>query len=250
MNWLDEVRWNADGLVPAVAQETTSARVLTLAWMNRDALSATHASGLAHYWSRSRARLWQKGESSGHVQRVCEIRLDCDRDAILLVVEQAGGIACHTGHERCFYRRLDSGRWRDVEPVLKDPESIYGRKGAPDGGRPPDAPIVATHTGGTLAVVEATIASRLAGDPKTSYVASLVAGGSDAILKKVGEEATETVLAAKGGDRAAITHEVADLWFHCLVLLAHHGLSHTDVLGELDRRHGTSGLTEKASRGR
>jgi len=249
MNWLDEVRWNADGLVPAVAQGTASARVLTLAWMNREALATTQASGLAHYWSRSRARLWQKGETSGHVQRVREIRLDCDRDAILLIVEQAGGIACHTGRERCFYRRLESGRWRDVEPVLKDPESIYGHAAAPAGAEPTAAPIVSPQAGDTLATLAATIASRLGGDPHASYVASLVAGGNDAILKKVGEEATETMLAAKGGDRAAITHEVADLWFHCLVLLAHHGLSPADVLGELDRRRGTSGLAEKASRG-
>ncbi len=124
--WLDRVRWNTDGLVPAIAQDATSLRVLTLAWMNRDALAATAATHEAHYWSRSRARLWRKGETSGHVQRVHEIRLDCDCDAILLLVGQAGGIACHTGHERCFFFRLDRGAWHDVEPVLKDPKAIYG----------------------------------------------------------------------------------------------------------------------------
>lgn len=125
-DWLDDVRWNADGLVPAIAQDATSRAVLTLAWMNRDALKATADTGEVHYWSRSRGKLWRKGESSGHVQRVREVRLDCDHDAILLLVEQVGGIACHTGRERCFFRRLDGGAWRDVEPVVKDPKAIYG----------------------------------------------------------------------------------------------------------------------------
>ena len=124
--WLDTVIWNADGLVPAIAQEA-SGTVLTLAWMDRQALSRTAETGLAHYWSRSRHRLWQKGESSGHFQRVREIRLDCDNDAILLIVEQEGGIACHTGRHRCFFQRLDNGVWRTVEPIIKDPKVIYGQ---------------------------------------------------------------------------------------------------------------------------
>jgi phosphoribosyl-AMP cyclohydrolase len=124
---LDEVRWNADGLVAAIAQDATTHKVLTLAWMSRDALARTVDTREAHYWSRSRSRLWRKGESSSHVQRVREIRLDCDGDALVLVVEQEGGIACHTGHERCFFRRLgDDGAWHDVEPVIKDPAAIYG----------------------------------------------------------------------------------------------------------------------------
>lgn len=131
MSYLDEIRWNPDGLVPAIAQEATSGRVLTLAWMNREAMAATQASGFVHYWSRSRGKLWKKGESSGHVQEVREIRLDCDRDAVLLIVDQAGGIACHTGHARCFYHRLEDGQWRDAEPVLKDPAAIYPRSSAP-----------------------------------------------------------------------------------------------------------------------
>jgi phosphoribosyl-AMP cyclohydrolase len=124
--WLDDVRWNSDGLVPAVAQDAASHKVLTLAWMNRAALERTAATLEAHYWSRSRGKLWRKGETSGFVQRVREIRLDCDSDAILLLVEQIGGIACHTGHERCFYLKLDDDAWHDVEPVLKDPKAIYG----------------------------------------------------------------------------------------------------------------------------
>jgi phosphoribosyl-AMP cyclohydrolase len=126
MSWLDDVKWSDDGLVPAIAQEAQTGTVLTLAWMNREALASTHATGVAHYWSRSRGRLWQKGERSGHVQRVREIRLDCDNDAVLLVVEQQGGIACHTGRHRCFFQRLEDGAWRLVEPVLKDPKAIYG----------------------------------------------------------------------------------------------------------------------------
>ena len=126
MSFLDAVRWSADGLVPAIAQDAHSGRVLTLAWMNREALERTASTGEAHYWSRSRAKLWRKGEQSGHVQRVREIRLDCDDDAILLVVDQQGGIACHTGRERCFYKRLERGAWREVEPVLRDPKAIYG----------------------------------------------------------------------------------------------------------------------------
>jgi phosphoribosyl-AMP cyclohydrolase len=126
MSWLDSVRWNEQGLVPAIAQDASTARVLTLAWMDREALERTAATNEAHYWSRSRAKLWRKGEASGHVQRVREIRLDCDNDAILLIVEQVGGISCHTGRERCFFQRLENGAWHDVEPVLKDPKAIYG----------------------------------------------------------------------------------------------------------------------------
>jgi len=126
--WLDAVRFDAAGLVPAIAQDAATHRVLTLAWMNRTALERTVATREAHYWSRSRAALWHKGERSGHVQRVREIRLDCDADAILLVVEPAGGVACHTGRERCFYRRLEHGEWQPVEPVLEDPETVYGRQ--------------------------------------------------------------------------------------------------------------------------
>ena len=127
-NWLDEVPWDAQGLVPAITQEFASGRVLTLAWMNREALAETAKSGEAVYWSRSRGRLWRKGEESGHVQRIVEIRLDCDSDAILLRVEQAGGIACHTGRESCFFRKLENGSWVSTDPVLKDPKLIYGEK--------------------------------------------------------------------------------------------------------------------------
>ena len=125
MNWLDEVPWNEHGLIAAVAQDAKTGRVLTVAWMNREALKESVELGEAVYWSRSRKRLWRKGEESGHVQNVRELRLDCDADAVLLMVEQVGGIACHTGRESCFYRKLDNGKWTTTDPVLKDPATIY-----------------------------------------------------------------------------------------------------------------------------
>ena len=126
--WLEEIDWNADGLIPAVAQDAESGDVLMLAWMNRESLARTLEEGVAVYWSRSRRRLWKKGEQSGHLQRVAEIRLDCDGDTLLLKVEQKGGIACHTGRRSCFYQVLRAGRWESVEPVLQSPESIYKEK--------------------------------------------------------------------------------------------------------------------------
>lgn len=126
--WLDEIEWNEQGLVPAIAQDAASGRVLTLAWMNREALAETASSGRAVYWSRSRAKLWRKGEESGHVQKVLELRVDCDADAVLLKVEQVGGIACHTGRESCYFRKLDNGRWVTTDPVKKDPSLIYGKR--------------------------------------------------------------------------------------------------------------------------
>lgn len=125
MNWLDEINWNEHGLVPAIAQEAGSGRVLMMAWMNRQALELTAAGGKAVYWSRSRQRLWRKGEESGNEQIVRELRTDCDCDVVLLEVEQKGGIACHTGRHSCFFQRLEDGAWNTVEPQLKDPGTIY-----------------------------------------------------------------------------------------------------------------------------
>jgi len=124
-SWLDEICFNADGLIPAIAQDAASGRVLMLAWMNREALKLTVEKKQAVYWSRSRQKLWHKGEESGHIQQVKEIRFDCDEDVILLKVEQKGGIACHTGRESCFYRQLQGDQWVEVDEVIKDPKDIY-----------------------------------------------------------------------------------------------------------------------------
>lgn len=127
MSWLDEIKWDLNGMVPVVTQAHDSGRLLTLAWMNRDALAATVAENRAVYWSRSRQALWRKGEQSGHVQRLVELRVDCDADAVLLLVEQIDGIACHTGRASCFYRVYRDGAWQETDPVLKDPLDIYGQ---------------------------------------------------------------------------------------------------------------------------
>ncbi len=123
--WLNEVRWTDDGLVPVISQSAETGRVIMFAWMNRESLKLTVENGYAVYWSRSRQRLWRKGEESGHQQKIIDIQLDCDEDVILLKVEQVGGIACHTGRESCFYRSLVDSEWQEKEPVLKDPKSIY-----------------------------------------------------------------------------------------------------------------------------
>jgi phosphoribosyl-AMP cyclohydrolase len=126
--WLDEIKWTADGLVPVIAQEEGSGRVLMFAWMNRESLALTVREGRAVYWSRSRGKLWRKGEESGNVQQVKEMRLDCDNDVILLAIEQLGGIACHTGRHSCFYKVFGDGQWQSVDPVLQDPQHIYSKR--------------------------------------------------------------------------------------------------------------------------
>jgi phosphoribosyl-AMP cyclohydrolase len=123
--WLNEIKWTEDGLVPAIAQEAGTGKVLMLAWMNRESLALTVQEGKAVYWSRSRQKLWRKGEESGHEQFLHDIRLDCDNDVVLLIVEQKGGIACHTGRHNCFFKQLQGDQWVEVEPVLKEPDSIY-----------------------------------------------------------------------------------------------------------------------------
>lgn len=127
-DWLNSIRWTPDGLVPAIAQDADTGDILMMAWMNPESLRLTAEEGHAVYWSRSRGKLWRKGETSGHQQVVRELRLDCDNDVVLLKVDQKGGIACHTGRRSCFYRSLEDGRWVEKDPVLKDPNSIYGSK--------------------------------------------------------------------------------------------------------------------------
>jgi phosphoribosyl-ATP pyrophosphohydrolase/phosphoribosyl-AMP cyclohydrolase len=249
--WIDQVRFDGQGLVTAVAQDHLSHRILMVAHMNREALEATLATGEAVYFSRSRQRLWRKGESSGHVQRVHEIRLDCDGDVVLMQVTQGGGIACHTGRVSCFYLQWQNGSWQAVDPVIKDPKEIYA---APlSEGQAAVSPASAAGASsrqpqtvlGRLADV---IAQRRGADPEKSYVARLLQRAPDAVLKKIGEEATETVMACKDGLPDRIVSETADLWFHCLVMLEQHGLRPEAVLAELMRREGLSGLDEKAAR--
>lgn len=123
--WLDAIKWDGEGLVPVIAQDAVTGEVLMFAWMNREALAETARRGEAVYWSRSRGRLWRKGEESGHTQKVLEMRMDCDNDVMLLKIEQAGGIACHTGRRSCFFQKIEGGRWVAVDPVIKDPKDIY-----------------------------------------------------------------------------------------------------------------------------
>ncbi len=127
-NWLNKINWSNEGLVPAIAQDSATGRVLMVAWMNREALELSAKTGVAVYWSRSRKKLWKKGEESGHTQSIVEMRLDCDEDVILLKVEQKGGIACHTGRESCFFQKLEDGHWVVTDEVIKAPEEIYGSK--------------------------------------------------------------------------------------------------------------------------
>ncbi|MCI0548511.1 MAG: bifunctional phosphoribosyl-AMP cyclohydrolase/phosphoribosyl-ATP diphosphatase HisIE [Candidatus Rokubacteria bacterium] len=205
-----ELQWDAAGLVPAVVQETETGEVLMVAWMDRRALAATRETGLAHFWSRSRQALWRKGETSGHVQHVDALYADCDRDTLLVQVHQ-DGVACHTGARSCFFTRLGVGN------ALPDP----GASG----------PAV-------LEVVERVLQARKVEPPVGSYVARLYAEGEPRIARKIGEEAVEVItaaLAAESNER--LVSEVADLWFHTMVLLAGRGVPLRRVFAELARRH-------------
>jgi len=205
----ETLRFDPNGLIPAVVQETGTDEVLMVAWMNAEALDRTLATGLTHFWSRSRRTLWQKGETSGHRQHVEAVYADCDRDTLLIRVHQEG-VACHTGSRTCFYTRLDSGGG--------------GTSGAGPG------PTV-------LDTVERVIQARRANPREGSYVSGLLAGGDARIAQKVGEEAAEVVVAALAEGPERLVAEVADLWFHTLVLLGARGLSARHVWAELGRRH-------------
>jgi phosphoribosyl-AMP cyclohydrolase / phosphoribosyl-ATP pyrophosphohydrolase len=210
---LSVVQFNEQGLIPAIVQDATSRQVLMLAYMNREALEKTLDTGLAHYWSRSRARLWQKGETSGHRQHVREIRYDCDADTLLILVEQEG-VACHTGKPSCFFQVLSSSPHQATLPA----------------------------TAAILEHLYEVVLDRKQRAPQESYVASLIARGQDQVLKKVVEEAAEVVLASKNGRAEEIFYEMADLWFHSIVALGWHTLPPQGVFQELQRRLGTSGL--------
>ena len=274
--WLDAITFNQDGLIPAIAQDHASGRILMMAWMNAQALELTAQTQTAVYYSRSRAKLWHKGETSGHTQKVHDIRLDCDADVIVLSVTQVGGIACHTGRASCFYQRLnlsgDTPKWQAVDAVIKDPSDIYGNKVDADNSeniiaQPVDHTMIAGKTKAlinrsVLQQLDQVLIERKQANSDSSYVASLYAKGLNKILEKVGEEVIESIIAAKdlansseqdnkaGYDAARheLIYEVADVWFHTLVGLAWFDIESDAVLNELGRRFGLSGIDEKASR--
>jgi phosphoribosyl-ATP pyrophosphohydrolase/phosphoribosyl-AMP cyclohydrolase len=200
---LDKIRFNEQGLVPAIAQDYLDGTVLMMAWMNQESLEKTLATGETWYWSRSRQELWHKGATSGHIQKVRSLRYDCDSDALLVTIEQVGDIACHTGERSCFHQ-LDE------------------RKLAP----PAD----------TLSEVYRVICDRLANPTESSYTCQLIAGGDNKILKKIGEESAEVVMACKDDQPAEIASEVADLLYHTLVALAYHKVDIRDVYRQLQSR--------------
>jgi len=207
---LDDLSWDAQGLIPAVVQDTESGQVLMVAWMSRDALEATRRSGLTHFWSRSRQALWRKGETSGHAQHVDGIYADCDRDTLLVQVHQ-DGVACHTGARSCFFTRLDEAAGQ---------------------------PAAAGAGPAMLEVLERVIESRKVAPPAGSYVASLFEKGQPQICRKIGEEAAEVMTAALGGEGdGRVVSEVADLWFHTMVLLSARGIPLRRVFQELAARH-------------
>ncbi len=200
---LDKIRYNDQGLVPAIAQDYLDGTVLMMAWMSRESLEKTLQMGETWYWSRSRQELWHKGATSGHIQRVKGIRYDCDSDALLVTVEQLGDIACHTGERSCFHQ-------------------VDQQKVAPPGDM--------------LSEVFAVIRDRRDHPSESSYTSKLLAGGDNKILKKIGEEAAEVVMACKDDDSDAIAGEVADLFYHSLVALAYHGVELRDVYRKLAER--------------
>jgi len=210
-----------DGLVPVIVQDIDTNEVLMLAYMNKEALDLTQKTGYAHYFSRSRNKIWKKGESSGHTQEVKEILVDCDNDTLLLKVKQ-NGVACHTGRKSCFFTNLSSGeitmdKEKEIEYNFVD--KLY-------------------HT----------LLDRKNADPKTSYVSSLYKKGENSILKKVAEEAAEFCFAVKDNDKKEIIYEAADLAFHTLIALALKNIHPEAILEELKRREGISGIEEKKSR--
>jgi phosphoribosyl-AMP cyclohydrolase / phosphoribosyl-ATP pyrophosphohydrolase len=200
---LDKIRYNEQGLVPAIAQDFLDGTVLMMAWMNQESLQKTLATGETWYWSRSRQELWHKGATSGHIQKVRSLRYDCDSDALLITIEQIGDVACHTGERSCFHQ-------------------IDDRKVAP----PAD----------TLSEVYRVICDRLANPIESSYTCQLIAGGDNKILKKIGEESAEVVMACKDDQPAEIASEVADLLYHTLVALAYHKVDIRDVYRQLQSR--------------
>jgi phosphoribosyl-ATP pyrophosphohydrolase/phosphoribosyl-AMP cyclohydrolase len=215
---MESLKWGPDGLLPVVTQDLATGTVLMQAWVNREALAKTIESGYATYWSRSRQSLWVKGETSGHLQPIRAIRTDCDGDSLLYVVEQQG-VACHEGTFSCFTKAI---------------AGAPSQSGAPEAAPTSTNPLI----GEVLAQVEAVLRERKVTADPGSYTAKLFAKGPDAYCKKIGEEATEVVLAVKNGDRENLALEVADVWFHTLVALVDNGLGTDAVAEQLKSRQG------------
>jgi len=227
---LSHLKFGPDGLIPAIVQDHINRDVLMVAYMNSEALEKTLETGLAHFFSRSRQKIWQKGESSGHVQEVKEILFDCDADALLVKADQKVA-ACHTGHRSCFYRTL-GGPEEERGEVLFDADSVYDGVGARE----------------ILDRLYSVIVERKSNPRESSYTSTLLAGGAEAIGKKLAEESLELTLAAQDGDKGHTVREAADLIYHIWVILGLVDAKPDEVLEELNRRFGKSGFQEKAER--
>jgi phosphoribosyl-AMP cyclohydrolase / phosphoribosyl-ATP pyrophosphohydrolase len=220
---LNQIDWAKSELLPVIVQDSTTLEVLMMAYMNRESLELSLSTKIAHYYSRSKQRLWKKGESSGHVQHIERFLLDCDNDTLLIIVHQEG-VACHTGRKSCFFTDIESGETIS-EPIIDT---------------------VATY--GIIDELYHTILERKNSDPSTSWTAKLLSSGDNAILKKVVEEAGEFSFAIKDGNEDEIIYECADLVYHVLVALGHKNISPDRIKQELARRSGVSGIAEKNSR--
>ena len=220
---LNRVDWEKSKLLPVIVQDETTNEVLMMAYMNREALQLSLETKLAHYFSRTKQRIWKKGESSNHLQHISSFMIDCDNDTLLLKIQQ-DGVACHTGRKSCFFTELDSGEVTIEKSV--DTDAMYG----------------------VIDTLYHTILDRKNADPETSWTAKLLSKGDNEILKKVVEEAGEFSFAVKDKDEDEIIYECADLTYHVLVALGHMNISPDRVKQELARRFGMSGITEKASR--
>lgn len=208
---IEKLKFDGNGLIPAIIQDFENNEILMMAYMNKETLEKTLATGQAHFWSRSKNRIWKKGETSGHVQLVKEILYDCDEDTLLIKVEQKVA-ACHTGHRTCFYRRI-------TPPT--PPEEVYREN--------------------IIERIYDVVLDRKRNPKEDSYVSSLLRGGKDKILKKISEEAGELILGSKNEDRKEIIYEMADLWFHTLVVLGYHEITPSEIYEELKRRSGKPG---------
>ena len=219
---IKNLKYDNNGLIPVIVQDWKNGEVLMLAYMNEDALKKTIETGFTHFWSRSRGKLWKKGETSGNEQIVKEISYDCDNDTLLVKVEQKG-VACHTGNRSCFYSKL-------TQVVI--PSEARNLE-------------VETFSGNVIDKIYEVILDRKRNLRESSYVSSLFKSGRDKILKKIGEEASEVVIGSKNDKKEEIIYEIADLWFHSLVLLGYHDITPEEIYKELQKRFGKSGIRDE-----